>query len=81
MEEFSLGDGYYVGTHHYSYRSGEPARIVGVKTFYSNGKPERVCFHVVYADGKDDWCPVSDIQSYKLLTDKEVKVSYSQNSE
>lgn len=70
-----LEDAYYVGTNAHSYRSLEPARIVGIKTVYTENRVS-VCFHIVFADGKDDWCPVSDYENYKVLTDKEVELSY-----
>lgn len=75
MEELRLEDAYYVGTSIHSYRYGEPARIVGIKTLYVENRTA-VCFHIVFADGKDDWCPVSDYENYKVLTDKEVELSY-----
>lgn len=75
MEELRLEDAYYVGTSIHSYRSLEPARIVAVKTIYVKDRCS-VCFHIVFADGKDDWVPVGDYGSYKILTDKEVQLSY-----
>lgn len=79
MEGLKLEDAYYVGTNIHSYRYGEPAKIVDVKTLYIENRVA-VCFHIVFADGKDDWCPLSDYENYKILTDKEVTVSYSEVS-
>lgn len=75
--KIKIEDAYYVGTHQYSFRSGEVARVVGLKTVYRDDFPPRVCFHVIFADGKDDWCPVEDTENYKLLTAEEVKLEFS----
>ena len=75
--KIEIKDAYYVGTHQYSYRMGEVARVVGASTIYRDELPPRVCFHVVFADGKEDWCPVEDIENYILLTSDEVKLKFS----
>ena len=77
MEELRLEDAYYVGTSIHSYRSLEPARIVAVKTLYVENRCS-VCFHIVFADGKDDWVPLSDKENYRVLTNKEVQLSYKE---
>ena len=72
-------DAYYVGTHKYSFRQGEPAKIVGIKTVFRDKEnfPSRVCFHVVYADGFEDWCPIEDSENYKIFTSEEIKLKFS----
>lgn len=74
-DKIKFGNAYYVGTHHYSFRQGEPAEIISVATIY-NGQNVNVCFYVKYADGRHDYCPVSDTENYVILTDKQVRLGY-----
>lgn len=73
------GKAFYVGTHHYSFRVGEPAEIIGVITCYPENHDPTICFHVRYADGFEDWCPTSDVGNYELLQEKVVKSSFAVN--
>lgn len=58
---------YYTGTHHYSFRTGQRALIVGVFMVQpSETEPPRACFKVVYPDGRNDFCPVEDYKHYKI---------------
>jgi hypothetical protein len=66
---------YYVGTSQYSFRSGELAVILGVETYYLADKI-RPCFKVQYADGKTDYCPVEDLDNYKIIPASEVRLKY-----
>lgn len=50
---------YYVGTHHYSFRPGKPALILGVVSVTPDGEEPRPCFHVRYPDGVEDYSPIS----------------------
>ena len=73
-----IREAYYIGTSVHSFRSGEPAKIIGVKTFYREDLHPVVCFNIVYGDGKEDWCPVSDFDNYKLLADNEIRNGYTE---
>lgn len=53
------------GTHHYSFRSGEWAKIVGV-VVVSNGGTPRPAFAVEYIDGVQDFIVVSDDRNYEI---------------
>lgn len=75
--KIEVKDAYYVGTHQYSFRSEEVAKVVGLNTIYRDDLPPRVCFHIVFADGKEDWCPVEDVENYRLLTSDEIKLTFS----
>ena len=66
---------YIVGTHHYSYRNGEPALILGVTI--QNEKNPRPCYHVKYADGKQDFIAIEDSKNYKILMPNEVRAGYT----
>lgn len=59
---------YYVGTHQYSFRTGEPAEILGVVwvTPEEKDRPPRACFHVRYEDGTEDLSLVSDTVNYTI---------------
>jgi hypothetical protein len=63
---------YYVGTSLYSFRRDEAAEIIGVLTCYPDKYEPTICYHVRYADGFEDYCPISDTNAYKLLQDMEV---------
>lgn len=69
---------FYVGTHHYSFRNGEPAEILGVETCFPENHEATICFHIIYHDGKEDWCPVSDVENYKLLREDQVIKAYKE---
>jgi hypothetical protein len=51
---------YFTGTHRYSFRPNEIAEILGVVTCYPENYPPRVCFHLLYSDGKEDYCPTEE---------------------
>lgn len=51
---------YYKGTHQYSFRTGEWARVIG--TIFK----DRLCFVLEYSDGTLDYTPVIDKQNYEL---------------
>lgn len=67
---------YYVGTNSHSYRQGEPALILEVVTFDRQDKSSTVCFRVKYGDGKEDFCPISDYDNYKVLCFDDVRQAY-----
>jgi len=67
---------YYVGTNERSFRAGEAAKILGVVTYAPSGSDPRVCFRVQYADGRHDFCPVSDDANYQLLTEDDVALRH-----
>jgi hypothetical protein len=67
---------YYIGTHHYSYRVGEAAEILGVSTCTPIGGLPRTCYHIKFKDGKEDYCPLSEIGNYKILTHEEVREQF-----
>lgn len=66
-----IEDAKYIGTHHYSYKSGEEGEIIGVKfvkpTDTDNYRP---CFVVLFDDGEIDFCPIHDDGNYKLVKDE-----------
>ncbi len=66
---------YYIGTHPDSFRSGEAAVITGVVFAQPPGGIWRPCFEVVYADGKTDFCAITDKGNY-IITN-EVRPSFS----
>jgi hypothetical protein len=57
---------YYVGTHRYSFKSGDPAEIVGVKMVTPELEEQRLCYHIRWSDGCEDFVPVSD-NTYKII--------------
>jgi hypothetical protein len=65
---------YYIGTHPNSYRSGEAGEILSVITFIpAAGKDlAKVCFHVRFSNGEEDYMPVSDFVNYKIMMPDEL---------
>lgn len=60
-------EAYLVGIHRYSYKSGKPARIIGVDIITpEKGKP-RPCYHIEWADKTEDWMPIEDNVNYKII--------------
>lgn len=58
---------YYVGTCSWTFRPGKLAEILGVVWFTPKEKerPPRACFHLRYADGKEDLSiPIADTANY-----------------
>lgn len=51
---------YHIGTHHDSFRPGEAAEIEGVVFAQMIDGTWRLCYEVVYSDGKRDWAAVHD---------------------
>jgi hypothetical protein len=72
-----IGKSYYVGTNENSFRSSEPAEIISILTCYPEKDIPRVCFEVKYADGKIDYCPVSDVENYKIFTENYIGLKYN----
>ena len=74
-----LKNAYYVGIHQYSFRSGEPAKIEGIY-FYTDDVISNpvACFKLTYADGAEDYCPISDIQNYKIISENVVRSSFAE---
>lgn len=62
---------FYVGIHPYSFRAGTPAEIIGVKMITPAYGDQRACFHCRYEDGKEDFHPISDISSYRIISKEE----------
>lgn len=67
-------DVYYIGKGHHSYRRGEPARVIGVKmvTPDAEGATERLCYHVRYEDGTEDYCVIGDTNNYSIVTMEDI---------
>ena len=65
-------DVYLVNTHRYLYRPGTPARIIGIDMCTPGDKSPRLCYHILYADGQDDWVPIKDKKLYKIITFRDI---------
>ena len=61
---------YYVATHKDLFRPGEPAIVKGIHMVRPSAKLEpRLCYHIEFMDGKEDWIPIKDRDRYfKLAT-------------
>ena len=58
---------YLVNVTDSGYRHGTPARIVGVKMCTPEGLKKRLCYHLKWSDGVEDFKPVGEVD-YELLT-------------
>ena len=62
------------GTHHYSFRSGEWAKIIEVKVCTPKDMIERVAFVCEYGDGAIDYIPIVDSPNYEIRGDEPKKI-------
>lgn len=62
---------YLIGTHAYSFRSGEPAEIIGIKLVESAPGLKllkwRLCYEIEFSDGQRDYQPIKDESNYKIV--------------
>lgn len=58
---------YLVGIDINSYRPGDPAEIIGVELVTPEKGSSRVCYHILWDDKTEDWVPIEDIRSYKII--------------
>lgn len=54
------------GTHGWSFRPGEWARIIGVKIVTPPGLSPRPCYQLQYVDGAIDYIAISDVDHYEV---------------
>ncbi len=66
---------FYVGTHEYSYHSGSPAEVIGIKMITPEGLDPRPCFHLRYSNGDEDFSPISETQNYRLISESDAAVA------
>lgn len=71
VKQLKTQKAYYVGTHEYSFRAGQPAEIVGVVMIPHVSGEVRPCYHVRYADGHEDYSVIKDINNYKIVGEVE----------
>ena len=62
---------YFVGIHKYSYKAGEPALVLGVKSVQKEDGTEEICYHLKYEDDCEDYSPICDNNNYKLISEQE----------
>lgn len=59
---------FYVGTHHASFNAGVPGEVIGM--VFVRPRPDldrRLCYHVQWANGAEDYCVVEDKNTYELI--------------
>ncbi len=73
-------DAYLVGIHRYSYRAGEPAKIIGMimhTPFQTVYKDEisilRPCYHIIFPDGVEEYIPVADFLNFAIISETDVE--------
>ncbi len=63
-----LDKAYVIGIHRYEFKTGDPGEIVGVN-FVTHGKTKRLCYHVKWADGAEDWFACAEAgKSYEIIS-------------
>ena len=63
---------YIVAKNPGSFRVGEPAKVVDIVWLTPEGGERRVCLHVLYSDGVEDFC-VFDLMDMHLVSESDVK--------
>lgn len=69
---------YLVGVHHYAYRTGEAAEIIGVKYVKPEGYDWRLAYEVVYSDGKTDTVAYADVEYGNFVIISDVQLALGQ---
>ncbi|MFA6445651.1 MAG: hypothetical protein WCW14_00155 [Candidatus Paceibacterota bacterium] len=64
---------YLVHTHRHGFRAGKPAKILGVRFVTPKGHAGRVCYHVRFRDGKEDFVPLADQNNFKIISAADVR--------
>lgn len=59
---------YLTGVHRYSFRAGEPAKIIGIKMCTPEGLEPRLAYHIQYEDLLEDYIAVQDADNCALNT-------------
>lgn len=64
---FPVGKAFLIGSHVYSYRSGERAEIVAIVNSTSDDQNvvDRPCWMIRFSDGVEDYIPICDAENYK----------------
>ncbi len=65
-------DLYLKNIHPYGFRSGNWAKIVGVKLVTPDSNESRICYEILYPDGVKDYTAMSDRLNYQI-SDKPVE--------
>ncbi len=65
---------FLVGTHMYSFRAGKPAEIIGVQFVTPVNEEPRPCYHLRFEDGKEDFTPISDTLTFKIISEEDVRL-------
>ncbi len=65
---------FFVGTNKNSHRCGEPAEIIGVCFITPDGLDRRLCYHVRWIDGTEDFMPEYDSINYKIIKASDIVV-------
>jgi hypothetical protein len=63
---------FLVGTHRYSFRPGEPARILGVVFVTRACDKARACYHVRFKDNREDDVPIEDATNFAIISEDDV---------
>lgn len=62
-----IEDAYLVGINSNSFRAGIPALIVGLKILDIR-EEKRICYHIRFSDGYEDFTPLIDVENYKIIS-------------
>ena len=65
---------FYVSTHRYGFKAGEPLEIIGAAMVTPEGEDPRPCFRVRAEDGQEDYAPIfNDRHLYEVITEEDVR--------
>lgn len=64
-------EAYLVGVYRYSFRAGEPGKIIGVDIITTDGGTLSPCYHIKWGDGIEDWTPIEN-GSHKIISFKDI---------
>lgn len=64
---------YLVDLSNNGFRCGKPAEIIGVDMVEPEGLKPRLCYHLEWSDGVQDWKPIGE-SDYKIITFSELLI-------
>lgn len=64
---------YLVETSNGAFRKGVPAEVLNLVFFKREDRTLRLCYHVRFKDGKEDYTPVCDTDNHKVITKEEAE--------
>lgn len=70
MERPTVRRVWYVGDDAASFQGSTPAEVVGLVVFGTASLPDRLCLHLRYPDGQEDYAPLTEAVERGFLRER-----------